>query len=426
MATLLARRAVQTCARHNRGLTLGATRQYTAERHSSLAAKVWVLTNGDPVDAFRTTSVAAGLQIPFETKHAVQAAGGSWVAETLGRPLRGLGSLLFKSSQPGALRYVQDAAATDLPRIAIAASREALPGLLEVGRMSRGQSMLVYLGVPQTRLSNIDVLVLSQLDRMRLRELGPGRANLDNAATTLLPFSGVPAKTDTQRQERGASSADDADSPCQNTLAVCIGQGIESGGFRLLTRDVDVLAEGLMRIPSRPRMRVLLPRAMNKGVRRMVESHLIRRLQALRSDTPGSGDSQHRFSAAVEVLDYSLSGQPSPVDVIASASRVVATADNLQMMALAVSLGRPVYIAGEERTTGVLRSHYHALDSRNLVRRFYPVGSKYDYMLMADIDGAADELSVIRDHDPWAKYDAQRDLDDIVSFIRMRYKQIKQ
>ncbi|KAJ1903242.1 hypothetical protein LPJ81_003163 [Coemansia sp. IMI 209127] len=398
MFGVAARNTTTTCTRSGRSSTALAIRLYSTERHSSLAAKVWVLTNGDPIDTLKTTRVATTLGIPFEIKHAVPT--GTWLSEAVRRPFRSIRTLLSKTHTPsGTLQHIQDALATDLPQIVIAGSEEALPGLLETKMVSCGQTMAVYLGYPKTKLSNIDALVLSRLDQMRLRTLGPGRAVLENATSTLLPFSGGLAPTDAP-----ASTTD--------TLAVCIGRGMEPAGFRLLTRDVDALAEGLLRIPAR--VRVLLPRTIHKGIKRMVNSRLISRLQA--ADSLGS----------VEILDYALgTHHPSPADVIAAASHVIATADNVSMVALAVALQRPVYVAGEERTTDILRSYYHALETRNLVRRFYPRGSKYDYMLMADIDGEVDELSIIRSHDPWAKYDAQADLDAIASFIQQRYKQFR-
>ncbi|KAJ2551233.1 hypothetical protein EV175_003767 [Coemansia sp. RSA 1933] len=395
----------KTCAKHSQSVKLLAIRLYTTERHSSLSAKAWVLTNGDPTDTLKTTCVATALGIPFETKHA--APKGSWLSETLRRPFRSIGALLSKDTPSGSLRYLQDAVAADLPQIAIAASEETLPGLLETKRLSGGQTMTVYLGRPSTRLTKIDALVLSRLDQMKLRTLGPGRADLENAISTLLPFSGVLAPKDAPA---AASSTDK-----KRTLAVCIGYGMEPSGFRLLSRDVDALAEGLIRTQSH--IRVLLPRTIHKGVKRMVALHLISKLQAA-AESLGS----------VQVLDYALdSHHPSPADVISAASHVITTADNVPMMALAAALRRPVYIAGEERTTDILRSYYHALETKNLVRRFYPKGSKYDYMLMADIDGdKIDELSAIRNHEPWAMYDAQADLDAIASFIQMRHRLINQ
>ncbi|KAJ1668673.1 hypothetical protein IW140_002039 [Coemansia sp. RSA 1813] len=414
MFGITARNMPKTCAGHRYSSLPFAIRLYTTERHTTLSAKAWVLTNGDPIDTLKMTRLATALGIPFETKHAIQAS--TWLSEVIRRPFKSIRSLLSKPKSPGALQHIQDATASDLPRIAIAASEEAVPGLLEAKLLSCGQTMTVYLGLPKAKLSKIDALVLSQLDQMKLRTLGPGRAILDNAESTLLPFSGGLATMDAHDD---ASVSPDA----PRTLAVCIGQGMEPAGFRLLTRDVDALAEGLMRIPSHPRIRVLLPRTMHKGIRRMVNSHLICKLLATHTDPHAS---QHPPSN-IEVLDYSLGAQlPSPVDVISAATHVITTADNVSMMSLAVSLRRPVYIAGEERTTDVLRSYYHTLETKNLVRRFYPTGSKYDYMLMADIDGKVDDLSAIRDHDPWAKYDAEADLYAIAWFIQLRYSQIKQ
>ncbi|KAJ2716213.1 hypothetical protein H4S00_004610 [Coemansia sp. D1744] len=91
---------------------------------------------------------------------------------------------------------------------------------------------------------------------------------------------------------------------------------------------------------------------------------------------------------------------------------------------MAVSMGLPVYIAGMERVSNELRSYYHMLDGRNLVRRFYPQNSRYSYMLAPDITGNIDEFSAIRDHDPWGTYDAQQDLSDVAEFIKERYIEI--
>ncbi|KAI9503693.1 hypothetical protein GGI25_002719 [Coemansia spiralis] len=357
-----------------------ATRRYTTERHSSLSQKAWVITTGNPIDDLKTTVLASALGIPFEIK---QVAPPSW----LPGPLRHFSSF---GNAKGMLRHIQHAMEGDFPRVIIAASNDALPGLLEVKQATKGRTLSVFLGYPATKLSNIDALVLSRLDQMRLRALGPARADLDNATSTLLPFSGALPSASQQAQ----------------AIAVCIGPGMEPAGYRLLSTDVDKLATGL---PQHLQIRVLLPCTIHKQIKRMVHSHLIRRLHAT-----------HK----VEVLDYMLDGQPSPLGVLSSASHVIATADDIASMSMAASLHRPVYIAGMERSTSILRSYYHMLDTQNLVRRFYPTSSEYSYMIMADIDGQVDELSAIRDHEPWAKYDAQADLDKIVSFIRKRFRQL--
>ncbi|KAJ2831085.1 hypothetical protein GGI24_001698 [Coemansia furcata] len=191
-------------------------------------------------------------------------------------------------------------------------------------------------------------------------------------------------------------------------ICLCYSSGVEPAGFKLLTSDIDILAEGLEHIQPE-KLCILLSSAMSSHLKSRVLALLVNRLR-------------HNSHADIEVVDYSLPDQPSPVDIIASASLVVASADDIASVSLAASLQRPVYIAGEERTTGILRNYYQVLDASNLVRRFYPKGSRYSHMVMSDISGSIDEYSALRDHEPWAMYNSQQDLDNISDFIQQRIK----
>ncbi|KAJ1940197.1 hypothetical protein GGF37_004077 [Kickxella alabastrina] len=395
---------VQHTFQQRSGTTMAAIRRYRAERHSTLLPKAWILSSGNPMDDLRTTRLAQTLGIDYDTKQASR----TWLLPTAHRHLTNLRTI-FHAAPSGPLHYVRETTGNDLPSIAIAASAETLPALLEIKHRTQNQTVAVFMGLPDTKLSKIDVLVLSRLDQMKLRHLGPARANLENSVSTMLPISGATAMEPVGDKQEGGSS-----------LAVCIGSGIEPSGFQLLSQDIDMLAEGLMHVPRPTTIRILLSSAMHRGIKSMVESRLIGKLQAPHADSNGTEYSP----MAIEVLDYALPGQPSPDGVLATASRVVATADDIPSVALAVALRRPVYIAGEERTSHVLRNYYRVLDTSNLVRRFYPNGSRYSYMLLSDITGEIDEFSAIRDHEPWAAYDAQAELDTVAAFVRQRYSML--
>ncbi|KAJ2711780.1 hypothetical protein H4R19_003080 [Coemansia spiralis] len=376
------------------GVLAAARRGYRVVRHSSLLPQTWVISSGSATGDYAATQIAAALSLPHHTKPALVPR----LPVPLARAFAGLGSLV--GARPTEeLQFVGEALNSELPRYVVAASKKALPGLLEVKRLTKDRTTAVYIGLPDVRLAKIDVLVLSRIEQMLLRQLGPARANLDNAVATLLPFTGIAAGT--------------AQTTRAPTVVVCIGSGFESAGFQLMSTDVDSLVEGLAHIPS-SRIRIVLSSELNPRIRPMVESRLVRRMtqQAAHTDP----------ATSVEIIDYALSGQPPFVDVIASATQVIATADYLGAVSVAAALRRPVYIAGEERTRGLLRDHYHLLETKNLVRRFYPKGSRFSYMLAPEIRGPVDAFSAIRDHEPWAPYDAKADLDSVVAFIRARYK----
>ncbi|KAJ2744887.1 hypothetical protein GGI20_002616 [Coemansia sp. BCRC 34301] len=380
--------------------SLRFARQYHAERHSSLQPKIWVISDGNILNDFKATRVACALQTPYEVKRVFRhRLLPSYVHQTLVSARS-----VVQPDYSGPLSYIEDTLGNDdLPQLTIAASNSCLPALLEIKRRSRGHSISVFLGLPNVKLAKIDALVLSRLDQMHLRRLGPARANLDNAISTLLPFSGA-MMTDLPPPQPQAD--------CRRTVAVCIGNGVEQAGFKLQSSDISVLAEGLEHIQP-AQLRVLLSPSMSSRLKSVILSQLVGRLQ-------------HSSHSGIDVLDYSLPGQPPPADILASASAVVATADDIASVSLATALQRPVYISGEERTTGILRSYYKVLDASNLVRRFYPRGSRYSYMVMADISGDIDEYSALRDHEPWTKYDAKQDLESISAFIRHRTKKLNE
>ncbi|KAJ2817961.1 hypothetical protein IWW50_005984, partial [Coemansia erecta] len=179
------------------------------------------------------------------------------------------------------------------------------------------------------------------------------------------------------------------------TVVLCIGSGFEPAGFQLMSNDVDRLAEGLLHLPS-SRIRIVLDAEPYRGLRSVVESRLIRRIQERSVDSNGI----ECPPADIEVIDYAQPGQPPLAELLASATHVIATADNIPVVSMAVSLQRPVYIAGMERTNNLLRDYYYVLDTKNLVRRFYPQGSRYSYMLAPEVCGKVDEFSALRDHEP--------------------------
>ncbi|KAJ1870310.1 hypothetical protein LPJ57_005371 [Coemansia sp. RSA 486] len=354
------------------------------------------------MDSLRTTRLAQALGIPYEIKQVSR----SWLSPAAHKQLASLRSI-FQSKGSRTLHFTKDSDIDDgLPRLAIASSEETLPALLEIKRQTKDQATTVFLGLPNTKLSAIDVLVLSRLDQMRLRFLGPARANLENAISTLIPLSGA-----TSTKSSAISTND------RREIAVCVGSGIEPSGFQLLGEDIDMLASGLLQVAGADPVRLLLSDRMHKSVRSMVETRLISRLAMPFVDSQGSS---HK-AANLQVIDYSKPDQPSPETVLASATHIIATADDVPSVALGVSLGKPVYISGEERTQRILRNYYCVLDTDNLVRRFYPKGSQYSYMLAADITGQVDEFSAIRDHEPWAAYDAQKDIDSVTAFIHQRH-----
>ncbi|KAJ2373272.1 hypothetical protein IW150_003704 [Coemansia sp. RSA 2607] len=355
------------------------------------------------MDDLKTTRLAQALGIPFDTKQVSN----SWLPSAAHRHFTNIRSI-FSASPPDTLHYLKNTPSDSLPRIAIAASDETLPALLEIKQRSQDQAVAVYLGLPNTKLTNIDALVLSKLDQMRLRHLGPARANLENSISTMLPLSGATIHS----QQEAAQSG------CDRMIAVCIGSGLEPAGYQILSDDIDMLTDGLFQVAGSNQVKILLSCKMHRGIKSMIESRLIRKLQNTYTDSNGISHNP----VNLEVIDYSQSGQPSPEAILKLASHAVVTADDIPSVSLAASLGLPVYISGEERTTRILRNYYRVLDTNNIVRRFYPKGSRYSYMLLADIEGEIDEFSAIRDHEPWARYNAQQDLENVAAFIHERYR----
>ncbi|KAJ2482181.1 hypothetical protein EV174_003274 [Coemansia sp. RSA 2320] len=363
---------------------------------------------------YKAARISAALQLPHEVKRLCQS---ELIPARLRQKLTEIRSS-FRPEFSGPLSLIEGTVGNgDLPQITIAASNSCIPALLEVKQRTHSQSLAVYLGLPDTSLSKIDVLVLSRLDQMRLRYLGPARANLETAVCTLLPFSGA-LKDDLSPPPWLPEPAS------QRRVAVCIGSGVESAGFQLQSSDIDQLAEGLMHIQP-AQMYILLSRELHPRLKAKIHSQLIDRLRHKICSRP-DGRELLASAAHVNVVDYFLPDQPSPVSILASASLVVVNADDIASVSLAASLQRPVYIAGEESTTQILRNYYKLLDAGNIVRRFYPQGSRYSYMVMPDIEGPIDEFSAIRDHEPWARYDSQHDLDSITAFIRQRIRKLNE
>ncbi|KAJ2590796.1 hypothetical protein IWW49_001845 [Coemansia sp. RSA 1797] len=394
----LLRLSVRATRVHRRWITI-IPKRTRVERHSSLLPETWIISDDNAITNYSTAGVAHALGLPVETKRVTPQP----TIPIIGQ-LSGLRSLFGESSN-GKLSCVEDAYTESMPRFAIAATRQALPGLLEIRKRTDGRTMTVYLGLPDTKLSNVDALLLTRLDQMKLRSIGPGRANLDNAISTLLPISGLSPITPV--------SAPDP------SVVICIGTGFEPSGFRLLTTDYDRIVDGILHLPL-SRIRIVMDPEPNRGMRTALESRVVKRIR----EQPIDPNSTKKPVTDVEVIDYAVGGQPPLAEVLASATHVIATADNIPVISMAVSMGLPVYIAGMERVSNELRSYYHMLDGRNLVRRFYPQNSRYSYMLAPDITGNVDEFSAIRDHDPWGTYDAQQDLSDVAEFIKERYIEI--
>ncbi|KAJ2083905.1 hypothetical protein H4R24_000435 [Coemansia sp. RSA 988] len=384
------------CIRRN--ILIASRRWYKAERHSSLAPETWIITSRGAEAELPAISLATELGTPYSIKHT------QWSRMSSNILTRSFVDLknVISGARTRNMTFVKGTGREIMPRFAIAASKDALPGLLEIKKRSMDRSILIYLGLPATSLSNIDVLAFSKLNQMKLRRLGPARANLENSVSTLLPLSGVKAVPQTFALEPA--------------VVVCIGKGIEPAGYRMMKSDVEFLAQQLQHIP-RSRIRIVLPFELHPKMRTLIETNLISPLRERSVDFCGE---EHQ-PREIEIIDYAQRNQPPLSDVLASASHVIVTADDIPSVSLAVSLQRPVYIAGEERTTGLLRDYYHTLDSNNFVRRFYPKGSRYSYMVASDLVGKVDEFSAIRDHEPWAVYDAQKDLEHVASFVRKVY-----
>ncbi|KAJ1930802.1 hypothetical protein FBU59_006933 [Linderina macrospora] len=253
-------------------------------------------------------------------------------------------------------------------------------GVLETKERSHSRPFTVFCGLPDAKINSIDALLLSRLDQMKLRAKGPARDQLDNALFTMLPFSGSPKTPAVVSSEPN--------------IVVCLGSGVEPTGFHMLVDDIDRLLDALAHLQTQ-NITMIVSKQLHKSLRRKLLTQVPKH---------------------IKTVDLAKSSA-SPADILVNASQVVVSADDLDSLSLAVSLYKPVYVFGEERTEGLLRNYYRLLDTNNLVRRFYPHGSRYSYMLMPDITSKVDEFSAIRDHDPWAKYNSQADLDKIIDFI---------
>ncbi|KAJ2422494.1 hypothetical protein GGF41_003483, partial [Coemansia sp. RSA 2531] len=187
-------------------------RMYHTERHSSLRPVTWIISDGNVLNDYKATRIASALQTPYEVKNIFKP---RFVPPLLHQKLTNVRALL-QPDLSGPLSHVEDTVGNDdLPQLAIATSNNCLPALLEIKQRTRGQSISVYLGLPDVKLAQIDALVFSRFDQMRLRYLGPARANLENAISTLLPFSGA-----LMPHPQGLAQAES-----KRTVVVCIGSG---------------------------------------------------------------------------------------------------------------------------------------------------------------------------------------------------------
>ncbi|ORX69572.1 hypothetical protein DL89DRAFT_293202 [Linderina pennispora] len=310
-------------------------RRYHAERHSSLQPLAWVISDANPLRELRATALATALGLPYTIKRPKPAR----LPPLMQRQMLSLQSLV--SPTRTAFSHISDTntQADGLPRVVIGSSPDSLMGVLETKERSQGRSFSVFYGLPDTKINSIDALLLSRLDQMKLRAKGPARDQLDNALFTMLPFSGSPKTPAVVSNEPN--------------IVVCLGPGVEPSGFHMLVDDVDRLFDALAHLPTQ-NITMVLSKQLHKSLRRKLTAQM----------------PQH-----IRTVDLATSSV-SPADILVNASQVVVSADDLDSLSLAISLHKPVYVFGEERTEGLLRNYYRLLDTNNLVRRFYPRGSR--------------------------------------------------
>ncbi|KAJ1921377.1 hypothetical protein H4219_000694 [Mycoemilia scoparia] len=355
-------------------------------RHTTLLPKTWIFTSGELESKYKAIRVAKGLGVPFEIK-----------TVKLGPVVRALppillrflaGTNLFKKISGSAYQNENQGNNFQWPQYVIGSAQDAMPFCLDVIKRSKNRTLSSFIGHPGVNFKLFDVVAMTSIDRMRLKSIGPNLPNNDHivytevsndditsASINMLPVPIISRKEGEILNEKYYSNDNNTNS---TTVAKQDGQGQRKVADYLLATNFDykLCIHINPQAPSKVRAAIL--------------------------DTTESIQKE-RGPESVAVWDGKLEDANSNpyIKYLLQANCIVTTPDSLDTTSSALELGKKVYIASQEKTTGHLRSLHQKLNKKGYLRRLYIEGTGYSHMLVTSSDDAHyDPLSALGDRIP--------------------------
>ncbi|KAG0294673.1 hypothetical protein BGZ96_000698 [Linnemannia gamsii] len=418
----------------------GKMRMAPRMTYQPTSASTWIISDGSVSADKEAINLAKGLSLPWQIKRVQWRQGLQWLPIPFKKLIMDYHHVVNRKQTDKLPWFLSgDTLAAPYPSFVIGAGAKAIPGILQVSRMSGKASFSSYIHFPALPFIHFDQVFLQRCEVVvQLAALGLMKdqknyfrinstlnsitsTSLQLAKTMALNNSLIPAQFFRNNIPTSPSSAS---KPADTIVAVLIGGPNED-----CSHHTDRMVHRLARLIDIQNCRVMITfsqrtadntkQAIAKWQKQIQDDNKIFVYDPM---APVLSSSQGSTTATEQI---SWSNIPGPKGVIgllsdrnpyeamlALADKIVVTADSIAMTNEALATGKPVYILGGELARGKLKVFHRYLTDQNMTRAFRPGripilpllsnSSRTDAIKNeSQMNDTADPLSYPGDHPPW-------------------------
>ncbi|KAK3834426.1 MAG: mitochondrial fission ELM1-domain-containing protein [Linnemannia elongata] len=401
-------------------------------------ASTWIISDGSVSADKEAVNLAKGLSLPWQIKRVQWRKGLQWLPIPFKKLIMDYHHVVNRKQTDRLPWFLTgDSLAAPYPSFVIGAGAKAIPGILQVSRMSGKASFSSYIHFPALPFIHFDqvflqrhevVVQLAALGLMKdqknyfrinstLNSITP--KSLQLATTRALDNSLIPKSF---FRNNAPSSSSLGSMPADTIVAVLIGGPNEDCSHHTdrmvhrLARLVDVQNCHVM-ITFSQRTADNTKKAIAKWQKQVQNDDKIFVYDPM---TPTTSPQDSVTSGQVSwpnvpgpkgVMGFMNDRNPYEA-MLALADKIVVTADSVAMTNEALATGKPVYILGGELARGKLKVFHRYLTDLNMTRAFRPgripilpsissTGRAEAITNGSQVNDTADPLSYPGDHPPW-------------------------
>ncbi|KAF9156387.1 hypothetical protein BG015_005596 [Linnemannia schmuckeri] len=400
------------------------------------SASTWIISDGSVSADKEAVNLAKGLSLPWQIKRVQWRQGLQWLPIPFKKLIMDYHHVVNRKHTDRLPWFLTgDSLAAPYPSFVIGAGAKAIPGVLQVSRMSGKASFSSYIHFPALPFIHFDQVFLQRHEVVvQLAALGLMKdqknyfrinSTLNSISPKSLQFAKIRALDNNLipksffRNDTSSLSYP-SPKPVDTIVAVLIGGPNED-----CSHHTDRMVHRLARLVDVQNCRVMITfsqrttdntkQAIAKWQKEVQDDDKIFVYDPM---TPSSQD-----SAASEQVAWSNVPGPkglmgfmderNPYEaMLALADKIVVTADSIAMTNDALATGKPVYILGGELARGKLKVFHRYHTDLNMTRAFRPgripilpptssIGRTEAIKNESEVNDTADPLSYPGDHPPW-------------------------
>ncbi|KAK3833562.1 MAG: mitochondrial fission ELM1-domain-containing protein [Linnemannia gamsii] len=410
------------------------------------SASTWIISDGSVSADKEAISLAKGLSLPWQIKRVQWRQALQWLPIPFKKLIMDYHHVVNKKQTDKLPWFLTgDSLAAPYPSFVIGAGSKAIPGILQVSRMSGKASFSSYIHFPALPFIHFDQVFLQrheivvQLAALGMMKDQKNYFRINSTLNSITPKSLQLARTKALDNNlipesffRDTSSSKSSSKPSDTIVAVLIGGPNED-----CSHNTERMVHRLARLVDIQNCRVMITFSQRTAdnTRQAIakwqaqiqdESKIFVYDPMAPSTTLGSITSQTQISwpnaPGPKGVEGFLSDRNPYEAMLALADKIVVTADSVSMTNEALATGKPLYILGGELARGKLKVFHRYLTDLNMTRAFRPgripilplpststtstalsssTRSEAINSMSSQQNDTADPLSYPGDHPPW-------------------------